>query len=222
MMLYELERINMCKIVKTMFDRQLTDIAGGNLSQLVDKDKELYIMTPTLASQDKFWEITADNILVVDKNLTIIEGQGRLTREINMHMEMYQADPRIQCVIHAHPKNLMTFAVLGNQMPLLVENARYMGDVFECLDYAPATTKELAGKVYDFSQKMYTDESVLPYGALLRLHGIILAGIDIFEVNSVLERLEINAHVVTQSATLAQQGITYQPIAGTYTFDTEK
>lgn len=216
-MLYELERKKMVQVVKNMYAHELTNAAGGNLSQRVGED--MYIMTPTLASQNQLWDISPHEILVVDKNLNIVEGQGKVTREINMHMEMYKADPRMRAIIHAHPKELMTFAILGSHMPLLCENLRALGDYFHCLDYAPSTTQELADKVADFIRESKQDK--LPFGALLRVHGVILGGKDLFEVNAMLEKLEINAGAIVKSKILEAAGYHYKKIEGDYQFTEE-
>lgn len=194
-MLYELERIKMCELVKNIYDRWLTNAAGGNLSQKVSD--EHFIMTPTLMSVYDLWKCNPENILVVDKDLNIIEGDGRLTREINMHMAMYEADPRISGIIHAHPKELMVYACLGKDLELVTEAANDMDSHLKCLSYAPATTEELANKVGAFCQKQYELQKNVPYATLINSHGIIVGASDIFLANDMLERLEIDAYVNT-------------------------
>ncbi len=141
-MLYEAERREMCRIVKSMFDRWLTNAAGGNLSCKVSSNH--YIMTASGLSSKYLWDIGPENILVVDDNLNVIEGEGRVTREINMHMEIYRNDDKVKAVIHAHPKELMVYACMGIDMPVVSEALEYLGETIPCLPYRPATTQELA------------------------------------------------------------------------------
>ncbi|GAY76658.1 class II aldolase/adducin domain protein [Sporolactobacillus inulinus] len=102
-MLYESERKDLCTVVKTMFDRFETNAAGGNVSVRINDDH--IIMTPTLMSQQKLCDLTPYDILVVTMDEEIVEGDGKLTREINMHMACYKQNKKIGCVIHAHPRD---------------------------------------------------------------------------------------------------------------------
>ena len=201
------ERKFICKIAKSLFDRKLTDAAGGNISIKVSEDH--FLMTPTLASVQYLWELEAAQILLVDKKLSLIEGTGRLTREINMHMSFYHSDPRIKAVIHAHPLNLMVYSCIGTDMPIVCENLRLGPDAIRCLDYAPATTEKLANFVGDYSQNMATNKERLPYGMLLREHGVIVGATNLAFANDYLERLETNAYVHLHSQALLQQGYEY-------------
>jgi len=135
------ERIDLCEVARMMFDRYLTNAAGGNIT--VKVSEELFLMTPTLMSQAKFCRLTPEDILVVDKHGNIYEGKGKLTREFNMHMAAYEALPEAGAVIHGHAKESMVFASLGMQMPNLTEATQKLGDI-ATLEFAPATTKELA------------------------------------------------------------------------------
>ena len=199
-MLYELERKKMSILVENIYNRWLTNAAGGNLS--IKVSDEHYIMTPSLMSVKELWVCNPESILVVDKDLNIIEGNGTITREINMHMAIYENDPRAKAVIHAHPKELMVYACLGKDMPFKTEAATEMGSFLPCLKYGPATTKELANIVGKHAKEQYESESHDTYGALLNKHGIILASHDIFFANDMLERLETDAYVNTVSRLL--------------------
>lgn len=198
--MYLEERQKLCTIVKSQFDRWLTNAAGGNVT--VKVNEEHWIMTPTLMSQNKLCDLVPNNILVVDRDMNILEGDGKLTRETNMHMALYETDSRIKAVIHAHPKEMMVYAAMGVDMPLVCENVAKLGKTLECLEYAPATTVELAERVRDFAKRKVAEGAALPFGALLKGHGVILADKSLESCNDMLERLESNAYAYTQSSLL--------------------
>ena len=202
-MLYRLERQKLCDWMLVMYDRWLTNAAGGNVTVRIND--EHWIMTPTLMAQEKLCRLVPENILVVDKDLNIVEGDGQLTRETNMHMAIYETDPRVKAVIHAHPKELMPFATMGIGMPIINENLRKMGDL-PCLPYAPATTVVLAERVREFVDELVSKGANLPYGALLQEHGIILAETSLEKCYDVLERLEANAYTYIQAKILELTG----------------
>lgn len=202
-MLYRLERQKLCDWMLVMYDRWLTNAAGGNVTVKVNDDH--WIMTPTLMAQEKLCRLVPENILVVDKDLNIIEGDGNLTRETNMHMAIYETDPRVKAIIHAHPKEIMPFATMGITMPIINENLRKMGDL-PCLEYAPATTVILAERVRDFVKSKVEANTALPYGAMLQEHGIILAETSLEKCYDILERLEANAYTYIQARVLEMTG----------------
>lgn len=214
-MLYESERRDMCTVVKSMYNRWLTNAAGGNLSRKVSDNH--YIMTASGLSSKYLWDVTPDKILVVDSNLNIIEGVGKATREINMHMEMYKNDEKVKAIIHAHPRDLMVYSCMGIDMPIVSEALEFLGDSVPCLPYRLATTKELAELVgmwtsefsKEFAKKEFEIEDIYAYAALLRRHGVIIGSDNLFSANEMLERLETNAYVHIHAASLENRGYQY-------------
>ncbi len=203
-MLYREERENVCRIAKSQFDRLLTNAAGGNISARVSD--EHWIMTPTLAAHNKLNVLKPEEILVIDKDYNIIEGEGKVTREVNMHMAIYQEDPRINAVIHSHPKEMMVFATMGIEMPLIIESVMKLGNKFDCLPHSPATCEELAERARGYVKEKVKEGVNPQYGALLEKHGSIFADKSLNSANDMVERLEMNAYVVVQREALLAAG----------------
>lgn len=203
-MMYLEERADLCKVTKMMFDRFITNAAGGNIS--VKMNDEHFIMTPTLMSQMKFGRLEPEEIIVIDREGRVIEGNGKVTREFNMHVAAYDALPEAGAVLHAHAKESMVFASLGLEMPHLCEATRKLGQIIT-LPFAPATSKELAHNVKQYLQTRKDD---LPIATLLREHGILVVDKTLRKGYDMLERIEYNAYVNTQ-AKLFQLTGDYQP-----------
>ncbi|KKB74500.1 MULTISPECIES: class II aldolase/adducin family protein [Bacillus] len=188
-MLYRKEREDLCKVVKLMFSRFETNAAGGNVS--VRMNDRHVIMTPTLMSQQKFCDLKPFEILVVDMNEQKIEGEGGITREINMHMACYRERKDIGCVLHAHPKESLVFASLGMDLPNITEATQKLGSI-PALPFAPATSKELAETVRN---EVHTRlEQPLPQAMLLNKHGILVLDQTLHKAYDMLERIEYNAY----------------------------
>lgn len=215
-MLFEEERSRLCTIAASMYGRQLTNAAGGNLSEKVGEDR--YVMTASALSSHRLWSITPEDVLVVTGELEVIEGRGKPTREINMHMELYRNDPRVTAVIHAHPRDLMVYAAMGAPMPLVCEAVEYLGKELPCLPYRMATSLELAQAVgawagefsKEFAAKEFAMEDIYAYGVLLRRHGVIVGAHGSWEANEMLERLETNAYVHLHASVLEQRGYAWR------------
>jgi len=201
-MLYEKERRRLCDIVKKMFDRHETNTAGGNISVKMNEDH--FIMTPTKMSQEHHCELSPYQILVIDNNENIIEGDGGITREINMHMASYKHNEKIGCVLHAHPLQSMVFATVGMNMPNLTESTQKLGEI-SCLDFAPATSEKLA---YTVKRYLETNKGKNVTNAiLLNKHGVLITDTNLIKAYDVLGRLEYNAYVAEKALVFDKLGI---------------
>lgn len=214
-MMYFKERKDMCEIAKTMFDRFNTNAAGGNISARVSHKH--FIITPTLMSQEKFCRLKPNEILVVNESGEILEGEGGLTREFNMHMAVYTTREDSGAVIHAHPKESMVFASLGLPLPHLTESTRKLGEVIT-LPFAPATSVELADTVRDYIRTRKDD---LPIAMLLREHGILVVDTTLRKAYDMLERIEYNAYVNIHAKIFEALGI-YKPTDQSYSYNLEE
>lgn len=209
------ERKDLCEVTRMMFDRYLTNAAGGNITVKVSDD--LLLMTPTLMSQSKFCRLTPEDILVIDRNGKIYEGNGNLTREFNMHMVAYEALPEAGAVIHGHAKESMVFATLGMQMPNLTEATQKFGEI-NTLEFAPATTKELAEIVRSY---LLSRNGQLPVAALLNKHGVLVVDRSLRKAYDMFERLEYNAYVGIYAKIFSALGI-YKEDGKVYNYNLEE
>lgn len=201
-MLYQAEREDLCRITRNIYDRYGTNAAGGNIS--VRLNEEHIIMTPTLMSQNHLCDLSPYQILVVDMNENIVEGYGRLTREINMHMACYRQNRKIGCVLHGHARESMVFATQGMDMPNLTEASQKFGDI-PCLPFAPACSPELAQIVTDHVASLGDD--VLSKVMLLNKHGVLVLEESLHKANDMLERLEYNAYIAYKALLFDKLGI---------------
>jgi L-fuculose-phosphate aldolase len=201
-LLYQEEREQLAEIVKKMFSRYETNTAGGNVSVRIN-DQHI-IMTPTHMSQKYHCDISPYQVLVVDMDENIVEGDGRITREINMHMACYKHNREIGCVLHAHALQSMFFATMGIDMPNLTEATQKFGNI-PCLDFAPATSKELAEKVKHYLENKAL-ESVIN-AILLNKHGVLITDTNLIKAYDNLGRLEYNAYIAEKALLFDKLGI---------------
>ncbi|MFD1449046.1 class II aldolase/adducin family protein [Oceanobacillus profundus] len=201
-MLYQKEREQLADIVKKMFDRYETNTAGGNVSARVSD--EHIIMSPTLMSQKHHCDISPYQVLVVDMDENIVEGDGRITREINMHMACYKHNRDIGAVVHGHSLYSMVFATMGMDMPNLTESTQKFGEI-KCLDFAPATSSKLARKVRDYLEDK--GSNAIMNTILLNRHGVLVTDKTLEKAYDNLGRLEYNAYIAEKSLIFEKLGI---------------
>jgi L-fuculose-phosphate aldolase len=86
-------------------------------------------------------EVTPDTLLVVDASGAVLEGTGRASSELAMHLALYAARPDVRAVVHAHPPTATGFAVAGETIPdgVLPEVICQMGAVALVPYFTPGT-----------------------------------------------------------------------------------
>ncbi|AUG78342.1 class II aldolase [Kitasatospora sp. MMS16-BH015] len=67
-----------------------------------------------------FDEITEDNLLLVDEDLNVLEGEGMANPANRFHSWVYRARPDVNCLIHTHPRHVSALSML--ETPLVVSH----------------------------------------------------------------------------------------------------
>ena len=211
-MIFEREREDLARIVKLIFARKNTNVAGGNFSfKTTDQHgKEYIIMTPTMMSEAYLGEVSSAQILVVEPHTRkVIDGVGKLTREINLHEAVYDTNPEIKAVLHAHAPNAMFWATAGLDMPNLTEATQKVGYV-PVLDFEPNCSPELAELVSNYMKK---ENLELPNMLLLNSHGVLISapgetGIEaIHKALQILDTTEWNAEIAYKQTIFQSLGL---------------
>lgn len=209
--LFENERESLAEAVKVTYYRKNTNTAGGNFSfrHTDAKGKDFIIMTPSMMSEAYHGLLSPSQILVVDlETEKVVAGEGKLTREINMHMACYKTNSEIRCVFHAHAPNAMFWATSGLDMPNLTEATQKVEHI-KVLEFAPNTTPELA----EIVKKELQDDRSLPKEYLLDSHGVLVLtpGADGVEALNkalqIIDTVEWNAEIAYKQTVFQKFGI---------------
>lgn len=85
------------------------------------------ILVPRVGS---LWEeFTVDDIVRIDADGTIVEGEGNLNPTIVFHLELHKARPDIVCALHNHPPYGTLWACAGELPPLYDQTGANGGGV---------------------------------------------------------------------------------------------
>jgi len=183
-------------IGRMLFERNLTDAGGGNISLRVG---DVFCMSPTLAGHMRQWQLDADDILVVNRERDILIGDGSLTREIAVHFGLHENYAEYgTAVIHCHPRNLMVFACANMEMPPVMEATRKFG-VTPLIEYAPAHSPKLGERIV--ATMKGREERIARHGAgtIAPWHGLFLMGKHLQAALDAVERLDTNAYCMMMS-----------------------
>lgn len=189
---------------RMLFGRYLTDAAGGNISVRVG---DVICMSPTLAGQKRQWQLEPEDVLVCDTDWNILAGEGGLTRESNVHFGLHINFPDYgTAVIHAHPHNLMVFAVANRAMPAVQEGTRKFGTT-PVIEYAPAHSPVLGERII---ASMHGREKMIAKhaaGTIAPWHGLFLMGKDLLAAFDAVERLDNNAYCLLMAQQLGASAL---------------
>lgn len=63
-----------------------------------------------------FDEVGRDDVLLIDRDGNVLEGEGRRHAEYPIHAEIMAARPEVQSVLHSHAANAVAFGALGSPL----------------------------------------------------------------------------------------------------------
>jgi L-fuculose-phosphate aldolase len=58
-------------------------------------------------------EATASNLLLVDEDLNVLEGEGMANAANRFHLWIYKQKPQVNCIVHTHPFHVVALSTLG-------------------------------------------------------------------------------------------------------------
>ncbi len=122
MLLPEL-RETVCQLHAELPRNHLVAWTSGNLSAR-DPDTNLVVIKP---SGIKFDDLTPENMVVVDIDGKLIEGDYSPSSDTASHCYIYRHVPEVNGVVHTHSRYATAFAVLGKGIPCVTTA---MGDEF--------------------------------------------------------------------------------------------
>ncbi len=185
-------------IGRMLFERQLTDAAGGNISARVG---DLVCITPRFSGQKFQWRIEPEQVLVFDLQGNRVAGEGVISRESQVHLRMYNDFPDCGSVIHAHPRNVLVFCAARRPIPQVLEANLKFGEI-QVTEFAPAHSAELAAHV---SAKIRGQEARIRKHAAAVIapwHGLFCISRDLDAAFDAVERIDVNARILLMGPVL--------------------
>jgi L-ribulose-5-phosphate 4-epimerase len=111
-MLEELKK-NVLDANLSLVKYKLVTLTWGNVSG-IDRDKNLIVIKP---SGVDYFQMTLDDMVVVDLNGNIIEGNRRPSSDTATHIELYKAFNAIGGITHSHSEYATIFAQACKEIP---------------------------------------------------------------------------------------------------------
>lgn len=92
--------------------RNLVIFTWGNVSA-IDRETNLVVIKPSGVSYEK---MTKDDMVVVDLDGNVVEGNLRPSSDTPTHLEIYKKYPQIGGVVHTHSSHAVMFAQSGRDL----------------------------------------------------------------------------------------------------------
>ncbi|MFC2084605.1 class II aldolase/adducin family protein [Bacteroidota bacterium] len=188
-----------------VYERRFVSAYDGNLSIRLDKNRIL--ITPSSICKG---EIEESDTLEIDYKGKILEGKGKISTEVRIHLLAYNSRPDINSVVHCHPIYATAFATKGEGFTrgIFPEVILALGKVPLC-KYATPSTSELAE-----SMKPYIEYS---WAMLFQNHGAITFGKTIKGAFFRMEKLEHAAQTIFVSRLLGgERNLSLQKVRELY------
>lgn len=182
------QRTNLTEATREMYRRGLVGAYSGNTSlRLTDAgDDSLLLVTPT---HHPYYRLQPDELVVVNLDGEPVSAAPMApSSETRLHLEIYRQRPDVQAVAHTHSIYASVAAVIGRDIPPLIdEMLMTIGGPIKVSRYAFPGTQELAEQAY----AALGDRNA----ALLRNHGAVGVGPDIWEALEVCDLVERLAQI---------------------------
>ncbi|OCN03371.1 hypothetical protein A7X67_10805 [Clostridium sp. W14A] len=195
----EQAKLDIVKYGRGLFQHGYVVSNDGNISVKVSEN-EIWC-TPTDVSKG---DMNPDIMVKLDLDGNIIEGHETPSSEVKMHLRVYQENPDVMAVVHAHPIYATTFAIAGVALdePTLMEALMQLGSV-PVAKYAKPGVDEVPESIAPFCKD---------YNAvLLSNHGALTWGDSIstayrrMEVLEDYARITFNLHLLGKARYLTEE-----------------
>lgn len=185
---------------KLVFERHLTDAAGGNISVRVG---DSVCITPRYSGSKRHWQLRPNQVLVSDLSGNKLEGDGEVSRESKVHFRLYQEFLDATAVLHSHPHNVMPFVAAGQPIEPVLEATLKFGTI-PVTNYAPAHSEHLADEIVSLMRGK--EEQIRKYATavIAPWHGLFVVAKDIDAAFDLTERIDTNAYCILMSRLLSQ------------------
>jgi len=130
-----------------------------------------------------------EDLLVIDEHGHVLEGDGRPSGEVAMHLTALRLRPDMQAVVHAHPPTCIAVSLLRHLRlnGILPEVILSVGSL-QIVPYARPISADLAQSLEGYIEK---------HDALiLERHGVLTVGRSVHQAYALVERLEHAAEVL--------------------------
>ncbi|HLR35288.1 MAG TPA: L-fuculose-phosphate aldolase [Tissierellales bacterium] len=180
---------------RKLITHNLTTGSGGNIS-IFNREKGLVAISP---SGLDYFETKPKDIVIVNLDGEVIEGDLKPSSEIGMHLIFYKNREDANAIVHTHSKFATAISSMGWDLKPVHYLIGFAGYDVKCAKYATYGSQELAENAL---------ESIGDRNAvLLANHGLIALGTNVGRAFSTAEHLEFVSEIYYLTKTLGEPNL---------------
>jgi L-fuculose-phosphate aldolase len=178
-----------------LYEEGLIRTSAGNVSMRCPGSDWIAI-TPTGVRYD---ELEEEDIVFLHLTEDRREGDRKPSTEYLMHLSIYQNIPNIGGIVHTHSPYILTFATLGEPIPMVTIEGLLSGS-----NKVPVTKRFSLPGTQDIAMDAIEifEENPELKALLLMNHGLLTVGETLPEAQGLAESIEREAQVYYQARTL--------------------
>lgn len=134
-----------------------------------------------------FDEITAGNLLLVDEDLNVLDGEGMANPANRFHSWIYRARPDVNCIVHTHSFHVAALSML--EVPLMVSQMDIAPLYDDCAFLPDWPGVPVGNEEGEIISAALGDKKAI----LLAHHGHVVAGASVEEACSLAMLIERGA-----------------------------
>ncbi|MCC6015542.1 MAG: class II aldolase/adducin family protein [Desulfurococcaceae archaeon] len=193
--IYHLEDLikqDIITVMRNLYRRNLISALSGNLSVRIPGTNYIWITPSGLHKA----ELKVDDLVKIDLDGNIIEGHHKPSSEWRFHVAIYKLRSDIYAVAHTHNPAVLVLDLLDIKLDpsILIESKYYIKGIAYVPEAEPGSM-ELARYV---AEVVKSDVNAI----ILRRHGVVTMGKNIYEAETIAEALEDLALVQLYTLTL--------------------
>jgi L-ribulose-5-phosphate 4-epimerase len=191
----EMLRQEVCELHQELPANHLVAWTSGNISAR-DLETGLVVIKP---SGIKFRDMTPENMIVVDLDGNLVEGDYKPSSDTASHCYIYRHRPDVFGVVHTHSRYATAFAAVGKPIPcVLTAIADEFGGDIPCGGFALIGGEEIGQVVVS------TLANANGPAVLLQNHGVFTVGANAEAAVKAAVMVEDNAAIVWAALQLGQ------------------
>ena len=173
---------------RTLYDRELVTGVGGNVAV---RDRDTVLVTPTGRS---LGFLAASDVVTVNLEGQVI-GEGRPSKEADMHLLVLRGQPEARVVCHVHGSYIIAASCMlepgDDSLPALTPGFTFFAYPMPMVPFAVPGSRELL--------QMVGEKARGRRAVLLQNHGLVTIGATIEEALNIAEEVDECARVFVLS-----------------------
>lgn len=167
-------------VLKNLYRRGLISALSGNISVRIPYANRIWI-TPSGVYKAM---LKVDDLVKIDLDGNVLEGRNRPSSEWRLHTAIYRARHDVYAIVHTHNLAVLTLDSLGVDIDssTLIESRYYIKGVAYVPEAEPGS-EELAKLV---AEKASVGVNLV----ILKRHGVVAMGRNLYEAEAAIESIE--------------------------------